>query len=675
MVPTELLDDFEASVSIKEPQQKFGCIIVGDNFDKTFRPLLADAPWVRQKLCGVHLLDLIIKAVARTPVTNVVIMSRHFSKELIQEYDTKYKRHFWNIKFAENEHAANVGDVIREVRQRDLMDMDFLLIPNILTLLTGDFVQEIQDFVGDRLTRKDHIITCLGVQSYEYKDIFKINPTNGKVENFFNEHSRSVKLTKADFINGLQFSSSLKPLPIWVCGRELFSMFITHFDLSGIEDLMRYFIANDEIEGKYCRIREISKESYVVSANSYYEWMELQSKFIRSFFYPLRPEIAALENNMCVKLLQLPHSVYVGHDKVDLSFKVHKVINKRSRRSFVGFVPSKTDNLDLMLVDTSIVEIGNLVKSSSFTKCMIGKHFESGVQLNLVSAIIGDRVKIEEGCKIGKNVYIGDDIVIPRDTILADCSIVLSRAATAQDKGYTSKPFGKNYLWTSSSEIFSIIYSPNRVNKPSHRNLFVPRRERRETQREDDELDATDHIADNSANTEQNCIDVFANEIAESMKDLAESENCFDDTRIQTLKLEINSSKMAYKIHKDDVCSNVMGKFLQLEQCRTAASCEKMIKGWLPLLTNYFKKEDTQKLIIPCIEEIAKNSPANDVKMFRTQVKIIHALYEVDILNEDLIIGWYESLNETSPWRKHAQPLYDFLNADTDEESSEEESD
>lgn len=46
MLSKEELENLDSTLLSEEPVKKFGCVIVGDNFSKTFTPPLLDDPWV-----------------------------------------------------------------------------------------------------------------------------------------------------------------------------------------------------------------------------------------------------------------------------------------------------------------------------------------------------------------------------------------------------------------------------------------------------------------------------------------------------------------------------------------------------------------------------------------------------------------------------------------------------
>uniref|UniRef100_A0AAF5CTJ1 Translation initiation factor eIF2B subunit epsilon n=3 Tax=Strongyloides stercoralis TaxID=6248 RepID=A0AAF5CTJ1_STRER len=663
MLSKEELENLDSTLLSEEPIKKFGCVIVGDNFSKTFTPPLVDDPWVGQKLCGLPLIDFILISLARTPVTNVVVMSSNFPEKWKEYYSKKYYNHFWKINFVEQKTANCVGDILREVRQRNLLYMDFILIPNILTLISGDFKKEINEFEEGRVKNQNHLITCLYVPSHDSQNLFVINSENAKVVNFNNDmKAGKSKIKKNAFTENLQYCSNLKPLPLWICGKEVFDVFGENFDLTDIEDVMRHMLANEEVMCAYTCMRQVSGSSYAAEANDFIEWIGLQSKFLRSCFYPLKPIQVAVDNNTNVNLLQLYHSVYIGHDRKDLNFRSKGVTTSNSRRSYIGWVPNKSADLQLEIIDSSIAGAINLIKGSSFKYCMIGKKFSSESLLNLERCIFGDNVKIGKNCIIGKEVFIGNDVVIPDNQSIPDNAMIFSKLVENDDNRFTSQKNGNYYIWKTVRDVHLWKKNKEYFNfKCIGRDIFG---DDEEIKNSDDEINNTDHIGDSSIKTEQNCLETFAGEVKDSMLATLQSSDPFDRGNISSLILEINSSKMVHNVHMDGVCLTVMTTLLQIEENITWKRLNDLLNGWKPIIKNYFNDNHSIKLILVAIEDIVKNNDA----LSKLMVKVIHMFYNEDILSEMVIIEWYEKLAEDHKLKVDAKVLYDWLCQDTEEE-------
>ncbi|CEF63965.1 Translation initiation factor eIF-2B subunit epsilon [Strongyloides ratti] len=640
MLSKEELENLDSTLLSEEPVKKFGCVIVGDNFSKTFTPPLLDDPWVGQKLCGLPLIDFILISLARTPVTNVVVMSSNFPNKWKEYYSKKYYNHFWKINFVEQKTANCVGDILREVRQRNLLNMDFILIPNILTLISGDFKKEISEFEEGRIKNHNHLITCLYVQSHDSQNLFVINSENAKIVNFHTDvKSRKTKIKKNAFTENLQYCSNLKPLPLWICGKEVFDVFGENFDLTDIEDVMRHILANEEVMCVYTCMRQVSGNSYAAEANDFIEWIGLQSKFLRSCFYPLKPIQVAVDNNPNVNLLQLYHSVYIGHNRKDLNFRSKGVTTSNSRRSYIGWVPNKSADLQLEIIDSSIAGAVNLVKGSSFKHC--------------------------KNCKIGKEVFIGNDVTIPDNQEIHDNAMIFSKPVEHDDNRFISTKNGNYYIWKTTKDVHLWQKNKEAFNfKCIVKDIFTNFDENKNS---DDEVDNTDHIGDSSIKTEQNCLETFAIEVKDSMLATLQSSNPFDKGNISSLILEINSSKMVHNVHMDGVCLTVMTTLLQIEENMTWKRLNELLTGWKPIIKNYFNDHHSIKLILVAIEDIVKN---NDT-LSKLMVKVIHMLYNEDILSEMVVIEWYEKLAEDHRLKADSKVLYEWLCQDTEDDSDE----
>lgn len=122
----------------------------------------------------------------------------------------------------------------------------------------------------------------------------------------------------------------------------------------------------------------------------------------------------------------------------------------------------------------------------------------------------------------------------------------------------------------------------------------------------------------------------------------------FDDhVDCDNLILEINSSRYAYNINYREANFQVIRAMLTLNskaelkalnQVRFYTQLQSKLDYFLPVLKNYIKTMDSCEDCLSAIEDVAKGE-----EMLNTVVvKLIHHLYDVNILSEESIMKWHQ---------------------------------
>lgn len=159
---------------------------------------------------------------------------------------------------------------------------------------------------------------------------------------------------------------------------------------------------------------------------------------------------------------------------------------------------------------------------------------------------------------------------------------------------------------------------------------------------------------------------------------------------MRNLILEINSSKLACNVTMDDVARNVFAAFLQLKGNDQLKTMCDLIISWKPLFLNYYKSSNEslaaksaaqQKVELDLKKRCqiqmllaVEDKYEKDTEQFGPKVaRLVHFLYEnADVLDEEAILEWAETIAEESPLKNIMQPIVDWLQQEDEEESDEE---
>lgn len=118
----------------------------------------------------------------------------------------------------------------------------------------------------------------------------------------------------------------------------------------------------------------------------------------------------------------------------------------------------------------------------------------------------------------------------------------------------------------------------------------------------------------------------------------------------------------------------------------TVKAVRERVKEWAPLLTRFLKSEDDQVEMLLTLEDYCAEDEVfrgmNGGLLVPAFAKILHMLYDVDVLSEVSVLAWAEekahASEEDRRFLKLAQPFVDWLkdaDEESDDDSEEEESD
>ncbi|GMT05267.1 hypothetical protein PENTCL1PPCAC_27441, partial [Pristionchus entomophagus] len=129
--------------------------------------------------------------------------------------------------------------------------------------------------------------------------------------------------------------------------------------------------------------------------------------------------------------------------------------------------------------------------------------------------------------------------------------------------------------------------------------------------------------------------------------------------KILMMVLEINSSKREYNISMDRMSSLIFIAFLRLHNNHKFSTLKQRIDNYTQLLCKYYSTRSAQNGLLKGLNEVY----ASNRGLFSPIVaKIIHHLFEVDILEEESILEWHGNLDPKDPIKDLVGVLIDWLN-------------
>ncbi|VDL71947.1 unnamed protein product [Nippostrongylus brasiliensis] len=263
----------------------------------------------------------------------------------------------------------------------------------------------------------------------------------------------------------------------------------------------------------------------------------------------------------------------------------------------------------------------------------IGKGTQIGENTRIINCIIGEKCVIGSDCFIEDSV-LGDDVRLPNEVHLQKQSVISEQVNYPGD---LDVPENSAVCSTTPHEDFEELVKYKKTGDVFIWSLFNG--------------------------------DPFWN----ARRPADSGNGSMGDGEMHNLILEINSSKLAYNISMEDVAKHVFLAFLSLPGNETWTRLKELCTKWKLLFKNYYKPKKSQVQLLLAIEDRYKESTAEFGPMV---TRLVHFLYnDLDVIEEEAILEWAESLDQSSELRRIMKPIVDWLQEDSEEEDDDSEED
>ncbi|KAH7722747.1 eIF4-gamma/eIF5/eIF2-epsilon family protein [Aphelenchoides avenae] len=330
-------------------------------------------------------------------------------------------------------------------------------------------------------------------------------------------------------------------------------------------------------------------------------------------------------------------------------------------------------------------------EGSTIRNCVVGTGLKVGANGLLEGSIIGDNVVVGDKVHVKPRCIVGPNVKIPTGTVLESGSVLSSAPPPDDDDAIEHQKVHGYYVWKlstqedgrfwrdldrrrSRSSIRSRTQSGNSRGRPSSGGPSAAAALAAESGEKMDAVYGTTQVG----------VDIFHAEVLESMTQTLRSESYATAEQQKNLILEINSSKLAYNIAMDDVTKHLFLAFLDLPEASESFAGLKKVSGrwriclmtsyfqlfteWKVLWTNYYRPKSSQVQMLHALEEHAL---ANE-KFLPWLPKVIFLAYnDEELVEEESVLEWYDSLPQESPLRARADltKLIDWIRESDEEES------
>ncbi|PNF27949.1 hypothetical protein B7P43_G16441 [Cryptotermes secundus] len=344
--------------------------------------------------------------------------------------------------------------------------------------------------------------------------------------------------------------------------------------------------------------------------------------------------------------------------------------------------------------DIVIAENTSVGENSHISHSVIGKNCHIGKNVTICNSYVWDNVTVGDNChinftlvghqsklgtgvRLSKGCVLCPGVVLPLDTHLEGSILVASseqnKESLEQDEAYKlEKLADKAYCL----HVDQAEYDCEAEGRAQHLcGLWLGTSGLDSKSDSEEDLSASSEMSDHASPVPDD-IHLFFSEVMDSL-----TRGYDDKLHPDNLILEINSSRYAYNVSVREVNYFVVKALLSLPiQAQSADSglkyvmeFSKMLRDLFPILQNYVRNSDAQDDCLQALEDMAASTDT----VCEGLLKLLHLLYDKDILGEDAILKWYNSDDKSSTaaaLRKQVAPFIKWLE-EADEESDESQSD
>lgn len=451
--------------------------------------------------------------------------------------------------------------------------------------------------------------------------------------------------------NEVELHHDLLDPQIAICAPSALTLFTDNFDYETRDQFIRGLVMGQEIQSDSIYVAQLPSEQYAAKVTDWNSYHTVSHDIINRWVYPLVPDMGIC--CLSQQYLFLRNNIYR-----------HKTIKVERTCSILS---------DVVLHQGSTVD-----QKSLLSNCVFGRNCRIGKNCIVNNAYIFDNVKIDDNCKlenciIGNAVHLKQGCQITGGSVIADNCVLATNSKIEGSIIQSILPETDEYSTEEFEKLGELAYKLKEVEEDEDGDTelqpkivkFAPPEPNYDSSAYSSGNESGDEDEDGPA-FQQEDSDIFLNEVIESLKRGFE-----EKSNPEFLVLEINSSRYAYNMALHEVNFFVIKAVFNLSSVTNSAE---PVKGFFKIyeylgekvLKNYIKGApamiDCLKATIECCDE--------NVNLKSKVMHIVKFMYDRDLLNEDVILNWYEDL-EMEWVKKSLQPLIKWFEEESEESSDE----
>lgn len=677
--------------------ERFQAIVLTDSFETRFMPLTSVKPRCLLPLANVPLLEYTLEFLARAHVNEVYLMCSSHADQ-IQHYIEKSR---WNgpqspfqVTTIMALESRSVGDAMRDLDSRGLISGDFLLVSgDVVTNI--DFDKALQFHKQKKAADKDHIATMvLTPGSPNHRTRSPVDPATFLLDKktqkcLFYQGIPTIESKKKsnitvdtellEDVSDMVIRNDLIDCHIDICTPHVPQIYLENFDYQHPRnDFLKGILTSDLLK-KTIYAYITGGDGYAARVESWATYAAISQDILARWCYPLVPDSNLLDSNT--------YSYEIGH-----VYKEEKIVLAQS---------CKIGNCTAIGTGSSIGEGSNITDSVIGRNCTIGANvtiqnsyvWDNAViedDAQITHAIIASHATVKKGASLspgvvaGFNVVIGTGRHIARHTRLVEQPIIRNEQFGEDDFSDESDEDEENanaykipqvsvsnaevvgddgvgYVYqsdddddedydsddTAAPNYHGIVYQLKSLNVSDDSISTLSSRHRRKHSRS--------HSRSRRFSVNSAVSDTFGDADGDDGEENFDLE-AFDTVKrsvdnnheLESAMLELNTLRMSHNASYHDVrmatTKALLYKIAALIDTNISSAKEtatKIFSTWGPMYTRQVFNEEEQVDLCQILQlRISEMDRAyNRVVLFVA----ISQLYELDVLEEENIIKWWDS--------------------------------
>lgn len=669
-------------------------VVIADSFNYRFLPITSEKPRALLPLVNRPLIDYTIDFLAASGVKQIFVycsshagmIKSHLEKSKFSKPNSPVQ-----LRIMMSENCYSLGDAMRDIDSQSLVRSDFILVSGDL-VSNMKLIEVIMEHKERRKKDKMSVMTVVykkaspdhRTRSKEDDILVAYNSSDHRLlhcEKIKKKKKMTIPLSLFEGKKQVDLHYDLLDCHVSICSPQIPQLFSDNFDYQTRDNFIRGILVNEEILGNHIYTYVIS-DQYAARVCNLHTYDAISKDVIHRWVYPLVPDIAPTDEP---PYSYGRHNIYLSSGvtlargcilKHDVAVAGGSVIgaNTYIANSVIGPNCTIEDNCH---IEGSYLWSNVTVKANSTIHSSI---IADGVEIK-------SNVKVEPGCIISFRVVIGPDFTVQAgsritgklDTIVDntdgfDSDDEQEKQASPDSRQVSAKEVG--------SEGFGYLWQAQHIDDNTDEDIVV---EKWAVESESSDSEDVGSVASSYGQSPEPQLDVmmdgelmqdrFYTEVLESVRS-----GIAEHTNLDTIKLEINSSKHAYNIPIDDVPVAIVRAIMEGPQDESSPSTATMlsyievaINRLKKLLQNYLDNHSRQVKVLSSIAEIVSQNPTLLVGF----AKIVLLLYNADVTKEPAILQWYEQLpnNDLTNMQEiitKIKPIIVWLQTAEEESSSEE---
>ncbi|SCU81670.1 LADA_0C00386g1_1 [Lachancea dasiensis] len=413
--------------------ERLQAIVLTDSFETRFMPLTAVKPRCLLPLANVPLIEYTLEFLAKAGASEVYLMCASHADQ-ISEYIENSR---WNMPWSPfrvstimSLESRSVGDAMRDVDNRGIITGDFILVSGDL-VTNMEFDKALEFHRKKKAEDKDHIVTmCLSKASQFFRSrchepaVFLLDQSNDKclyyqdipLENSNQKTSISVDPELLEDVDEFTVRNDLVDCHVDICSPHVPAIFQENFDYQFLRrDFVKGVLTSDLLKKS---IYAFITEDYAARVESWQTYDAISQDFIARWCYPL-----VLNSNLLEDQTYSYESEHIYKEKGVVLAQSCKI----GKRTVIG---SGSKIGEGTIIENSVIgrncQIGeNIIIKNSFIwdNAIIGS--QTAIEHSIVASNvkIGSKVVLHDGCVIGFNVVLDDNMVVPVGTRLSEACV------------------------------------------------------------------------------------------------------------------------------------------------------------------------------------------------------------------------------------------------------------